>query len=265
MQAIVHVLVLVAAWFVLPIHVSAALGPPNSDHPALWLRRRAGALGRRAVRRRIRNRAAAAILVRAHRPRDAHDPYYLYAASNLGSFGGLLAYPDPHRAAARRAGAERARGRPAMCCVGALIVARRRDGDHRARRRAEAARAHRPPRRAGASARYWIAAAAVPSALSLGVTLHISTDVASAPMLWVVPLALYLATFVLAFMQGQRKARTGATLLIHPFALALMVIVVLRVGQLGRARSRGILGRLLLQRAGVPLWRSRARARARTG
>ena len=63
----------------------------------------------------------------------------------------------------------------------------------------------------------------MPSALSLGVTLHISTDVASAPMLWVVPLALYLLTFVIAFARGSEKIE-AATLFIHPIALALMIM-----------------------------------------
>ena len=46
---------------------------------------------------------------------------------------------------------------------------------------------------------HWIALAGVPSSLLLGVTTHISTDVAAAPLLWVIPLALYLLTFVLVF------------------------------------------------------------------
>jgi hypothetical protein len=45
----------------------------------------------------------------------------------------------------------------------------------------------------------WVALAAVPSALLIAVTAHVSTDVAAAPLLWVVPLALYLATFVIVF------------------------------------------------------------------
>ena len=41
--------------------------------------------------------------------------------------------------------------------------------------------------------------AAVPSGLLLAVTAHISTDVAAVPLLWVIPLALYLLTFVIVF------------------------------------------------------------------
>jgi hypothetical protein len=53
----------------------------------------------------------------------------------------------------------------------------------------------------------WIALAAAPSSLLLGVTTHITTDVAPVPLLWVVPLALYLLTFVIAF--GSRTERAA--------------------------------------------------------
>src|SRR5207302_9851385 len=45
----------------------------------------------------------------------------------------------------------------------------------------------------------WVGLAAVPSGLLIAVTAHISTDVAAVPLLWVIPLALYLATFVIVF------------------------------------------------------------------
>ncbi len=46
-------------------------------------------------------------------------------------------------------------------------------------------------------------ACAVPSGLLIAVTSHISTDVAAAPLLWVIPLALYLLTFVIVFQRGR--------------------------------------------------------------
>ena len=50
----------------------------------------------------------------------------------------------------------------------------------------------------------WITLAFIPSSLTLGVTTYISTDIAAVPLIWVVPLALYLATFVIAFGQRAR-------------------------------------------------------------
>ena len=59
----------------------------------------------------------------------------------------------------------------------------------------------------------WMLLAFVPSSLMLGVTSYLATDVASVPLLWVVPLALYLITFVLAFSSGaKRRARSRRAL-----------------------------------------------------
>lgn len=219
-QAAVHGVALLFAWVVLPVHVTSMLGPPSSDQPALWL---LGVLTL-SVGAPFAAAAATAPLLQSWYARsgraDAHDPYYLYAASNLGSFGGLLAYPiliEPLLGAQ----AQSAAWSVAYVIVAALIVL--------AAAAAIYANGEAPKPLAHASAAptwrergYWVAAAAVPSAMSLGATLYISTDVASAPMLWVIPLALYLATFVLAFMKGSERI-APATLLVQPIALACMV------------------------------------------
>ena len=221
-QAAIHAVVLVAAWLVLPVQVSGALGPPSSEHPALWL---LGVLTL-SVGAPFAAASATAPLLQAWFARtgraDAHDPYYLYAASNLGSFIGLLAYPilvEPLLGAH----AQSAAWSVGYVVVAALIALAGAAalGAHGNERAAE----HDALVSSGISWRqrgYWMAAAAVPSALVLGVTLHISTDVASAPMLWVIPLALYLATFVFAFMRGSESI-APFTLFVHPIALAFLV------------------------------------------
>ncbi len=229
-QAAVHAAVLIAAWFVLPVHVTTALGPPSSEHPALWL---VGVLAL-SVGAPFAAASATAPLLQAWYARtgraDAHDPYYLYAASNLGSFIGLLAYPvliEPLLGTHAQANAWSA----GYVTVLALIVFAAAMAVTANGQAADAPLRVEAPKPTPMSTEkpdwrqrgYWILAAAVPSALSLGVTLHISTDVASAPMLWVVPLALYLATFVLAFMKDSDKL-VGGTLFIHPIALALMIM-----------------------------------------
>lgn len=220
-QAIVHVAVLAIAWLVLPVHVTGLLGPPSSEHPALWL---VGVLTL-SVGAPFAAASATAPLLQAWYARtgrsDSHDPYYLYAASNLGSFGGLLAYPiliEPLLGAH----AQSLAWTTGYVVVGVMIaiagaITTAANGD--APKPVEHTSGPPSWRERG----YWLAAAAVPSALTIAVTLHITTDVASAPMLWVAPLALYLATFVLAFARGSERLEPG-TLLIHPFALALMVI-----------------------------------------
>ncbi|HYD87465.1 MAG TPA: fused MFS/spermidine synthase [Vitreimonas sp.] len=232
-QAIAHALVLGAAWLVLPVQVSDLLGPPNVEQPSLWL---LGVLAL-SVGAPFAAASATAPLLQAWYARtgraDAHDPYYLYAASNLGSFIGLLAYPvviEPMLGAQAQSAAWTAGYVGVLALIllaGAMAVTAHGEGAPKVAAPAPAPEAEAatttPGKDRWRERGYWMAAAAVPSALSLGVTLHISTDVASAPMLWVVPLALYLATFVLAFMKGSEKI-DRATLLIHPAALALLVM-----------------------------------------
>jgi hypothetical protein len=219
-QAGIHIAVLAAAWLLLPVQVTNALGPPSSEHPALWL---VGVLTL-SVGAPFAAASATAPLLQAWYARtgraDAHDPYYLYAASNLGSFAGLLAYPifiEPLLGAHAQSAAWSA----GYVGVAALIVfaaatALGANGE------APAPVRHDTPAPSWRTRFYWLAAAAVPSALVIGVTQHISTDVASAPMLWVIPLALYLVTFVIAFMKGGARIEP-ASLIIHPVALALMI------------------------------------------
>jgi hypothetical protein len=237
-QALIHGLVLLTAWLVLPVHVTNALGPPSSEHPALWL---VGVLTL-SVGAPFAAASATAPLLQAWYARtgrsDAHDPYYLYAASNLGSFAGLLAYPvlvEPLMGALAQSAAWSA-GYVLVAALIALSAA----VTVTAHGEVPVPLAHTGPAPSWRRRFYWMAAAAVPSALTLGVTLHITTDVASAPMLWVVPLALYLVTFVLAFMRGGEKLEP-ATLLVHPLAIALLVMSYYASGNWVASIS-GILG-----------------------
>ena len=81
----------------------------------------------------------------------------------------------------------------------------------------------------------WTALAFVPSSLMLGVTTHISTDLASFPLLWVLPLAAYLLTFVLVFATRDRGSRAR----IVARALPVLVLCRARFGRACRSRRRG--------------------------
>jgi hypothetical protein len=74
----------------------------------------------------------------------------------------------------------------------------------------------------------WILLAAVPSGLLIAVTAHISTDVAAAPLLWVLPLSLYLLTWVLVF-QSRPLLPHKFMLMLQPLAI-MGVIVLLAIG-----------------------------------
>ena len=122
------------------------------------------------------------------------DPYFLYAASNLGSFAGLLLYPGAIEPALTLP--EQAWGWTMIYGVLALLsaVCLTFAGDTAVTR----------PRPAAITTGWktrgrWILFAFVPSSLMMGVTTHITTEILSVPMIWVLPLGLYLLTFVIAF------------------------------------------------------------------
>jgi len=129
---------------------------------------------------------------------DAQNPYFLYAISNAGSLGALLSYPfiiEPLLGLMSQT-----RLWFGFYCLLLLLVvlcaiAVRRGEKPRPSGKDGDARTTIP---AGEKA-LWVFLAFVPSSLMLGVTTIITTDLASAPLLWVIPLALYLASFIAAF------------------------------------------------------------------
>jgi len=200
-QVAVHLgLLLIAALF-LPLRISGLLGDPDPSAPTLWML----ATLTLSLGAPFAVLSATAPLLQAWYARASagragrSDPYVLYAASNLGSFLALLAYPvliEPLVSlSSQRWGWTLGYGLFVLMVVGlGLVVWRRRETVA-----AEPAPLATGPRIAWRERGLLILLAAAPSSLMLGVTAHLSTDVASAPFLWVIPLALYLLTFVIAF------------------------------------------------------------------
>jgi len=167
--------------------------------------------------------------------RAAIDPYFLYAASNLGSMLALLSYPtliEPrlHLRDASWLSQTRLWTLGYLLLAG-LIVACALAVWRRASLSTGAAGA-RPDRLAPAADRAedaparrrrltWIALAFVPSSLLLGTTTYITTDIAALPLLWVLPLAIYLLSFILAF--GRWPA------VLHRAVIAISLPVILLV------------------------------------
>jgi len=158
------------------------------------------------------------------------NPYVLYAASNTGSFLGLVAFPLVLEPRASLAG-ERIGWSVGFVFVAGLAmacgaVARRKlpaaDGQQ-----LDSSNSAIDSRPVTARDRLrWLALAFVPSSLLLGVTTYLSTDVASAPLLWIVPLAIYLLTFVFVF-SGRGSASQGAAVRLMQAAFASVLVVVL--------------------------------------
>ena len=197
-QMAVHIAVLALAALSLPLRISEVFGPPSIDDPAFWL---LGVL-LVSVGPAFAALSATAPLLQAWYARLAPaaagggDPYRLYAASNLGSLLALLAYPvlvEPLMRLKLQAAAWTA-GYGAFVLVVLVLSALSR----RAKAQDLPPLAEAPPV-AWRERLIWIGLSAATSSLLLGVTAHITQDVASAPFLWVIPLALYLFSFVIAF------------------------------------------------------------------
>lgn len=135
------------------------------------------------------------------------DPFWLYAASNVGSLVALLAYPFVVEPALGLRAQLRwwSFGYVAFVAlsVAVMLLTRRTlvdDGAH------DVVDAAQPPVTWPRRLR-WILLAAIASSLLLSVTMQISTDVVSAPLFWVLPLAIYLVTFIVAFSPTRRPSR----------------------------------------------------------
>jgi hypothetical protein len=143
----------------------------------------------------------------AAREAAADRAYGLYAAGNAGSFAALVAYPLVIEPVAGLAGQAELAGR-LYAAVALLMVA---CGWFVASRSHEpvATAPVVPPRPVGWPTWVrWAALAAVPASWLSGLTTYATVEVAPIPLLWVVPLAVYLASFVIVFAPGGRRLRS---------------------------------------------------------
>ena len=197
---------------------------PGDIPPVIWLLGTlAGSLGIAFVAASSLTPLVQAWLARAGSGAASVDPYFLYAASNAGSAGALLAYPfllEPLLGLERQAWLWSAilLGLAPLLIVLWVVSAR---GTMPAAAPTPssvlAARSRLPVVRI-------LALSAVPSALLLAVTRYLTTDVASVPLLWILPLALYLGTFVHAFARRQLVPQAVLARML-PLALIFLAIV----------------------------------------
>ncbi len=198
-QAAVHLGLLAVAALWLPIGLMGTQPPPDAQ-PALWV---PWLLGMSIGPLFLAVSAQAPLVQRwFSEASDGADPYGLYAASNLGSFGGLIAYPllveplMPLRVQSRLWSA-------GYVLLALLVLLCARSLPSAAR--AGVARPTSPAPGRAVVLR-WIALALVPSGLMLATSTYLTTDIVAGPLLWVLPLGLYLLSFTVAFAADRAPA-----------------------------------------------------------
>ena len=137
---------------------------------------------------------------------SARDPYFLYAASNLGSMIALLGYPfvlEPFVGLQNQTVVWAAGYAIFVVMIGVCVWLVRTMAPRQGRAAVTDVPDGSIPPPTVRTRLHWIVLALVPSSMMLGVTTYISTDLAAVPLLWVLPLAIYLFTFVLAFTPRQ--------------------------------------------------------------
>jgi hypothetical protein len=234
-HVVLHAALLAAPALVLPFMIQAGSVNPPEGNPVGWLLLLlAGSIGLPFF---VLSTSASVFqhwLSRTDHP-AARDPYFLYAASNLGSLLALACYPivvEPVFTLRDQTRLWTTGYAEFVALAGACAVFAWRRGAAGAPQAQARVEITEQPSAALTTWRRvrWTMLAFIPSSLMLAVTSYISTDVAAVPLLWIVPLALYLLTFVLAF--GRRSlatsravARRAVPLLVVPLALFMVAKV----------------------------------------
>ncbi len=224
-QAMIHLALFLLAALWLPIGI-AQIGSPGPGQEALWV----PLLLFASIGPVFFMVSAQAPLMQrwfATDPR-AGDPYYLYAASNLGSFAGLISYPalvEPNMPLAAQSWSWSAGYAVLVLLVAGAAAARWHGGAE-----SHAEEKNGEPRPTLRRQLHWLLIAAVPSGLMLSTTTHLTTDIVAMPLLWVLPLGLYLLSFVIAFSTLARPIE---------IITLLAPVVLLAIGGLGLLSSGG--------------------------
>ena len=223
--ALLHLAFLALVALALPLSVARGFSVPPNDGVMLWL---IGLFTASIGIPFIALSATAPLLQHwfaASGHPQAKNPYVLYAASNLGSFFALLLYPfaiEPYFTLRMQTLLWSAGFAVLVLCIGTAACL----AGNSAATAPVAAGAPPAWRRRAA----WPLLTAIPAGLCIAVTSFITTDLASAPLLWMVPLALYLLTFVAVFRERPWISHAWVLRLL-PYVLAPLAISLFGAGK----------------------------------
>ena len=218
-QIVLHASLVVVSLLSVPILITTDVVPPSDRSPVWWL---LGLLALTAGLPLFTISSTSPLFQRWFAATMERNPYPLYAAGNVGSILALVAYPGMFEPALTL------RYQSVIWAVGyvgfTVLTAACAVHVWRAERaqpvRLQTA-ADRTPRPTFITQARWVLLAFIPSSLMLGVTTFLTTDIAAVPLLWVLPLSVYLLTFVLVFAHR--------TLVPHGLMVRLLAVFVLPV------------------------------------
>jgi spermidine synthase len=238
-QAIIHSLLLLLPIAFLPITVAKGWVPPHDANPVPWLL----ALLLVSVGLPFFVVSTSAPLVQKWFADTDHpassDPYFLYTASNLGSMLGVLSYPiliEPNFPLTQQSWLwATGYGLLVFLTLGCAVCLWKLGAKETTNNLTSVAfeeqdlsQSFAPTARQQAQ---WVLLSFLPSSLLLGVTTYITTDIAAIPLLWAIPLAIYLLTFILTFAR-KPLLRHNTLVAVLPLLLApLIVLSLLRILQ----------------------------------
>ncbi len=206
-QILLHASVLLLSFISLPPALPDVLTPPTEGNPSFWL---FGVLTLTLSLPFFVVSTTAPLMQKWFAQlglKSSQDPYYLYAASNTGSLCALLSYPlfiEPSIGLAQqRLIWGILYGLLCLCVASCAFVLSR---VHAQQQTTATATFDEAPTLS--TQLRWLALAFVPSSLLLGLTNFISTDIASVPLLWIIPLAVYLLSFIAVFSRWNSALQT---------------------------------------------------------
>ncbi len=228
-QGLVHSALILGALFLLPPTIPEGYAPPAVRYPNLALLVLLGAVvGVPFVILSANAPLLQSWFARARHPLSK-DPYFLYVGSNFGSLVALLSYPLFwerwfHLVEQARLWAFAFAG-VWLLVVGCGVIAVRR-GDGESEGFVNPVREEVAPLPWGLRF-LWLACAFVPSSFLLGVTHYLTSNVTPVPLLWVLPLSLYLVTFMIAFARKRvlSSVLVGRVFPLVATGLALLLIL----------------------------------------
>jgi hypothetical protein len=217
-QILIHAAVILISCIALPLALPENIQPPTQNNPTFWI-----------LWTLLLTIGLPFFVVSTTGPliqkwfshighHTSQDPYYLYAASNAGSLLALLSYPfiiEPNIGLSEQ---------KVIWSAGYIILGLLISGcatllwRHQKKLDPSQETPETTTELTLNTKLHWLVLAFVPSSLLLGLTNFISTDIASVPLLWIIPLTLYLLSFIIVFSKWGQKIH-GSMLAIQPIVL----------------------------------------------